>query len=113
MDVRYLHGGGTYLFEGDRVQPYIAATLGLSSFDPGPSDFDSESYFSFSIGAGLRFLPTERIGVRLEGRLFSSFVDTDSAVFCRTGGDNNVCAIKVDGSLVNQWHAFAGVTFRF
>ena len=113
LDVRYLHAGGTYIFTGERVQPFVAATAGLSRFDPSPADFDSENYFSFSIGAGLRFLPTKRLGIRLEGRLFSTLVDSDSEVFCRTGGSENICAIKVNGSLVNQWHAFAGVSFRF
>jgi hypothetical protein len=27
LDVEYLHVGGTYLFDGDRVRPFIAATL--------------------------------------------------------------------------------------
>jgi hypothetical protein len=87
VDVHYLHGGGTYVLDGDRV--------------------------SFSLGAGLRFLPGKRIGLRLEGRWFGTFVDSDSEVFCQTGGSTNVCAVKVEGSLINQWHGFVGVTFRF
>jgi len=113
VDVHYLHAGGTYLFEDRGLQPYIAGGLGLSRFDPVGAEFDAESYFSMSLGVGLRFLPSQRFGVRLEGRVFSSLVDSDSTIFCRTGSDNNVCAIKVAGSLVTQWHAFAGVTFRF
>lgn len=113
VDLHYLHGGGTYVLEGDWVQPYVAGSLGLSRFDPSPSDFDSENYFSFSLGAGLRFLPSKRVGVRLEGRWFLTFVESDSEIFCRTGGATNVCAIRVEGSTVSQWHAFAGVTFRF
>ncbi len=113
LDVDYLHGGGTYVLDGEQVQPYVAATIGASRFDPNPSEFDAETYFSFSIGAGLRFRPGKRLGIRLEGRLFATFVDSDSEVFCRTGGASNICAIKVDGSLVSQWHAFTGVTFRF
>ena len=34
VDVRYLHAGGTYVLEGERVQPFVAATIGLSRFDP-------------------------------------------------------------------------------
>jgi opacity protein-like surface antigen len=113
VDVHYLHGGGTYIFSDHGVQPYIAATIGLSRFDPFPSEFSSENHFSFSIGAGLRFFPDQRVGIRLEGRLFSTLVDSQSEVFCRTGGLNNFCALQVDGSLINQWHALLGATFRF
>jgi hypothetical protein len=113
VDVHYLHGGGTYLLDGDRVQPYVAGSLGLSRLDPGSPGLDAENYFSFSLGVGLRLLPSERIGLRLEGRWFGTFVDSDSAIFCESGGSTNVCAIKVQGSLINQWHGFLGVTFRF
>ena len=113
IDVHYLHGGGTYILDDSPFQPYVAGTLGLTHFSPSSSGFDSESFFSFSLGAGLRFLPNERIGVRLEARWFATFIDSDTEVFCRTGGTNNVCAIRGAASLVNQWYALAGVTFRF
>ncbi len=113
VDVHYLHAGGTYLLDGDRVQPYVAGSLGLSRLDPGPGGLDAENYFSLSLGVGLRLRPRERIGLRLEGRWFGTFVDSDSAVFCQSGGSTNVCGVKVQGSLINQWHGFMGVTFRF
>ena len=112
VDVHYLHGGGTYILEGGQVQRFVSGTLGLTRFDPS-GDFDAENFFSFSLGAGLRFLPSERVGVRLEVRWLATFVDSDTDVFCSTGGATNVCALQGAGSLVNQWHLFAGATFRF
>ena len=82
VDVHYLHGGGTYLLDGDRVQPYVAGSLGLSRLDPGPAGLDTENYFSFSLGVGLRLLPSERVGLRLEGRWFGMLIQPIDATHC-------------------------------
>ena len=113
VDVHYLQLGGTYLFDGEIVQPYVAMTAGAPYFDPVPAAIDSETYLSFSIGAGARIWPDQRFGLRLEGRYFGTFFDRDSDIFCRSNGVDDLCAIRVNGSLVSQWQAFAGLTFRF
>ena len=113
MDVHYLQVGGTYVFEGDLAQAYVALTAGLAYFDPDQSGYDSETWASGSVGFGARIFPYERFGIRVEGRAFGTLADSDSDVFCRTGPDSNVCAIRVDGDIVGQWHLFAGFTWRF
>ncbi len=113
LDVEYFHLGGTYLFDGDTTRPFVVVTLGLSHFDPQLVGLDSESYFSVSIGGGLQLNASKRFGVRLEGRLFTTFVDTDSNIFCSSVGGAGTCLIQVDGSTVTQWEARAGLVFRF
>ena len=113
LDVEYFHLGGTYLFDGDNTRPFVVVTLGLSHFDPQLAGLDSESYFSVSIGGGLQLNASKRFGVRLEGRLFTTFVDTDSNIFCSSVGGAGTCLIQVDGSTVTQWEARAGLVFRF
>ncbi len=113
LDVEYFHLGGTYLFDGDNTRPFVVVTLGLSHFDPQLAGLDSESYFSMSIGGGLQLNASKRFGVRLEGRLFTTFVDTDSNIFCSSVGGAGTCLIQVDGSTVTQWEARAGLVFRF
>ncbi len=113
LDVEYFHLGGTYLFDGDTTRPFVVVTLGLSHFDPQLAGLDSESYFSASIGGGLQLNASERIGVRLEGRVFTTFVDNDSDIFCSSVGGAGTCLIQVDGSTVTQWEARAGLVFRF
>lgn len=113
LTVTYLHAGGTYLFEGERARPYIVATLGASRFDPDDAGFDAETYFSFALGGGLKLAPTSRIGLRLEGRLFGSLVDSDEAIFCRAGPEGSRCLIATSGSILWQFEALAGVIFRF
>lgn len=113
MDVEYLQIGGAYLFDGNRVQPFIALTLGLTHFDPQFADFDSENYFSVSFGGGIKLNPTGRIGVRLEGRVYSTFLESDSDIFCRSNFGVGECLIQTSGTTLNQWEARAGMVFRF
>ena len=113
LDVEYLHVGGTVAFAGDSVRPYVVGTIGLSRFDPQASGLDSETFFSFSFGGGAKFFADKRVGLRLEGRFFATLIDSDSEIFCRSGADTNFCAVKVDGDLLLQWQAMAGLVFRF
>ncbi len=77
LDVEYFHFGGAYLFDGDSVRPFIALSIGLSRFDPQIEEFDTENFFSASFGAGVQLFANKRFGVRLAGRVFTNFVDTD------------------------------------
>lgn len=112
LDISYLQVGGTYYFEGEQARPYIVATVGASRFEPDESSYDSETFFAFGIGGGYKVAPTSRFGLRLEGRVFGSLVDSDEAVFCQSGGAASGCLIAVNGNIVWQWEVLAGVTFR-
>jgi len=113
LDVEYYHFGGTYLFDGDTTRPFLALTIGLSQFDPGFSDSNSESFFSASLGGGIQLNATKRLGVRLEARVFTTFVDEDSKIFCVSDGGSGACLIQVDARTLTQWEARAGLVFRF
>lgn len=116
VDVDYFHGGGTYIVQGGNVRPYVVMTLGIARFAPAGSaetDLDDETFFSASLGAGLRIAAGERLAFRLEGRAFTSFVGSDSSLFCVTGGSDNLCLLEADGSTVTQWQASAGLTMKF
>jgi hypothetical protein len=112
LDIDYFQAGGTYLWDGKRAQPFMVATLGAAHLNPSGSG-DSETYFAFSIGGGWRLFPTERFGVRVEGRFYGTVLDSDSDVFCRTGPDNNQCLIESSAEILWQWQMFAGASFRF
>lgn len=113
LDVQYLQVGGTYVADGLRARPFLAATVGATRFDPDPLTFDSENFFSFGLGAGWQFAPTERLGLRLESRLLGTFLRSDSALFCETGPAENLCAISTDSDMYWQLQASLGVVFRF
>ena len=113
LDVEYLQIGGTYLFDGDATRPFIALGVGVSRFDPSLTDASAESYFSASLGAGVQLAANKRFGVRLEARVFTTFVDDDSAFFCSSDGGAGACLVQVDAKTLSQWEARAGLVFRF
>ena len=114
LDIEYYQLGGTYIFDAENwIEPYIAATLGLSRFKPDGDDFDDENFFSWSLGGGFKIYPTDRFGIRLEARSFGSWVDGDTDLFCRSVNGVTRCAISASGDVVWRWHFTAGAIFRF
>jgi hypothetical protein len=112
MDVEYVQFGGTYLFDGDNTRPFIALTLGVTQFAPALPDTGSESFVSASLGGGIQIRARERLGIRLEARLFTTFVDDSSNIFCVSDGGAG-CLVRVDARTLSQWEARAGLVFRF
>jgi hypothetical protein len=112
IDVEYLHFGGTYLFDGERVRPFVAMTIGATRFDPGLSGANARTYFSMSLGAGWKFRLAEHVGLRLEGRGYGTLIDNNSRLFCEIDG-GGACLIIVEGRIITQWEARAGLTIRF
>jgi hypothetical protein len=113
IDIQYLQFGGTYVADGERARPFLAATLGATRFDPGPLTFDSENFFSFGVGAGWYLRASERLNFRLEGRVLGTLLRSDSDLFCETGPDENVCALAADGDFFWQFQTSLGFAFRF
>ena len=113
LDVEYLQIGGTYLFDGDATRPFIALGVGVSRFDPALTGASAESYFSASLGGGVQLAANRRFGVRLEARVFTTFVDDDSAFFCSSDAGAGSCLVQVDAKTLTQWEARAGLVFRF
>ena len=113
IDVEHYHFGGTYLFDGENTRPFIALTLGATRFDPQHVESTAETFFSASLGAGVQLAATRRVGLRLEARAFTTFIDDSSAIFCSSINGSGSCLIRVEGNLLAQWEARAGLVFRF
>jgi hypothetical protein len=113
IDVENYHFGGTYLFDGRNTRPFIALTLGATRFDPKHAESTAETFFSASLGAGVQLAATRRVGLRLEARAFATFIDDNSAIFCSSINGSGSCLIRVEGNLLTQWEARAGLVFRF
>lgn len=103
--------GGTYLGSGKTAIPYIVATLG--GMRVAPKDADNDYLWSFTIGGGYKFFPSKRIGLRLEGRVLSTLVSSDSAWFCGSNNGSGSCVVRTSGNLLLQFQANAGIIFRF
>jgi hypothetical protein len=113
LDVDYLHFGGAYRFTGVSVRPFVTATAGAAHISPRLPGFGAETFLSGSIGGGVQLRADKPVGVRLEGRLFATFLGHDTDIFCHTGSGTDVCAIAVASSPLLQWEVGAGIVFRF
>ena len=115
VELYTLQLGGTYLWEGDAVRPYLVMTLGGTHIKSNPDNGngDSDTFFSGSFGVGFKMQPTKRLGLRLEARAHGVLMRDSTKLFCQTGPDANVCAVEIDGSMLGQLETFAGIVFRF
>lgn len=112
IDVDVLHFGGTYLFDGARIRPFVALTVGATRFEPRLPGFDARTYASMSLGVGWKFRVAERFGLRLEARGFGTLIDSNSRLFCVSDG-GAACLIVAEGRVLAQWEARAGFSIRF
>ena len=115
VELYTLQLGGTYLWEGNAVQPYLVMTIGGTHIKSNPDNGngDDDTFFSGSIGVGFKMQPTKRLGLRLEARAHGVLIRDSTKLFCQTGPDNNVCVVELEGDFLGQLETFAGIVFRF
>ncbi|UCF20673.1 MAG: hypothetical protein JSU87_04485 [Gemmatimonadota bacterium] len=112
MTVEFIHGGGLVEIDrGHRAKPFVSATLGATHFNPEQSVIDGvrvddEWRFSFTLGAGVKIFPSQRLGIRLQGHFMSTFLDTGGSIFCGGGG----CSFGLFGYGIYQGSVSGGVT---
>jgi hypothetical protein len=110
LDIHYLQIGGTYLFPGERVRPFVSGGLGLTYFSPDGPGVDSEIYFSLSLGGGAKIPISKRVGLRFEVRGFLTILPDDTEIFCVSSG-GAACAVRVNGDVFGQVLLLAGISF--
>ena len=107
ISVAHWQGGGLQEFGDTRVRPFVTGTFGLTRYAaPG----DSEIRFTLGAGTGVKLLPSRHVGVRLDGRVFATFVDADASLGVCTPGP---CFVRFHADIVWQADFTAGVVVRF
>jgi hypothetical protein len=106
--------GGQYLFNPTAtVRPFFSGTLGFTYYGVGEQLDDdaprvsSDTFFSMVFGGGVKVFPSQRIGIRLAGHLYSTILSSGSGFWCGTGG----CGVGLSGWGVWQGDVQAGLTF--
>ncbi len=109
IDVRYLHLGGTYFFEGpvDRG-PYAVGGLGATFFSPSLNGLRSETRASLNAGFGYLWPLGSALAVRAELRAFVTLLNSSSGLFCSGG-----CVVTLSGDTFTQGLATVGFSARF
>jgi opacity protein-like surface antigen len=110
LDIHYLHLGGTYMFSGEKVRPYIAGGLGGTHFVPDGNGMSSKTYFSISLGGGAKIPISGRFALRLEGRGILTILPDSTSIFCVSSGGAS-CRVNVQGDVFGQFLLMAGLTF--
>lgn len=106
VSVGYAQIGGLQELSGGRVRPFLTGVLGLTRY---ASDADSEVRFTVGAGGGVKLFPVSRIGVRLDGRLYTTFVDGDLGFLACTTG---TCVTTLHVDFAWQAEFSAGIVFR-
>ena len=107
ISVDHWQGGGLQEFGRWRVRPFLTGSVGLTRFAAAD---DSEIRFTVGAGGGVKVFPSPHLGVRLDGRVFATFVDADARVAaCSPRG----CFVSFDADVLWQADFTAGVVFRF
>jgi len=102
-------GGGLQEFGSDRVRPFLTGMLGLTRYAGAG---DSEIRFTLSAGGGVKLFPTRHIGVRLDGRVYTTFVEADVGLFA-CSSFSGTCLVGFRTDVVWQAEGTAGVVFKF
>lgn len=116
VDVRidHLQVGGTAFFPQDTFfVPYLSLTLGAAFLQPQQGPYDSETKFSASLGAGLRFPVNERFSVSLGLRGYLTVLEADTGLFCISDADGASCLVESSGDTFFQTEAQLGLNLRF
>lgn len=83
MTITQLHGDVVYQLGSPnaRLRPFVFAGLGATFFSA--DDLESETKFSFGVGAGIKYFRWDAIGVRAHFRYKPTMLkDEDAADFC-------------------------------
>jgi hypothetical protein len=106
--IDYWHVGGNLLF-GDSLDDgrgFLAFSIGGTH--SSPENFSSETQFSFGFGGGAKFYLSDTFGVRLQGKLLSTYINSSTSWWCSFG-----CWTVNTGNYLLQAEIDAGLIVRF
>jgi hypothetical protein len=109
VNVEYFHIGGTYGQATGKVKPFVVGTFGVTHMTPKGDGLSAETKFSLSLGGGVKLYLTEHVGLRFDARWFGTFFNGSGSVFCSGGA----CLVNVQGDVLSQYTANAGVVLAF
>jgi opacity protein-like surface antigen len=120
MSINSYHGYFAYNF-GDpdaKLRPYILGGIGATNYGSvnytdaagKPGSTSGETQFSTTWGAGVKFYPSPRLGLRFGMRWTPTYIKSDpTGWWCGYWG----CYVVGDAQYANQFDFSGGVTIRF
>jgi hypothetical protein len=109
LDLDYYHVGLLYEWTPGHVRPFIAGSIGATHFAPKAVGLDDLTRPSLSFGGGAKVMFNETVGLRLEGRLVTTWVEENDDEFC----NRRVCYDFDEDVYFYQGEARAGLVVAF
>lgn len=109
LGVTYAHLGGNVPISEGPIPFFVTGGLGLTHFDPQNKQLSNETRFSVNIGLATKIELSERVSLRLDSRLYGTFFNSDSAIFC----EMETCEIYMSSNIWLQSEVSAGISYRF
>jgi hypothetical protein len=107
IDVDHWLAGGLREFRAGQARPFLTGMLGLTRY---ATESDSEIRFTMSAGGGVKLLPWRHVGLRLETRVFATFVDAKGTLLACAPG---VCFLGLNTDVVWQAEFTAGILLKW
>ncbi|WP_420580323.1 hypothetical protein [Reichenbachiella sp.] len=75
----------------EQFVPYGALSLGISAYKPGDlvpggHSLDNATRFSMGAGLGLKYFVTDKIGLKIQAKMFMPMLFSGVGIMCGTGG---------------------------
>jgi hypothetical protein len=104
--VDHWQAGGLQEYGTPAVRPFLTGTLGLTRY---ALEADNEVRFTVGAGGGVKLYPTRHAGVRLDARVFSTFLDAFvTSGICGSRG----CALALHLNVAWQLELTAAVVVK-
>ncbi len=111
LNINYYQIGGVREFpKGGAVVPFGEFTLGAVQFTPSDVNIAETWRFSVALGGGAKFWLSDRIGIRLQGRLLMPLYFQGVSLYAGTGGSGMGVGAGVP---ILQGDFLAGLIFAF
>jgi len=107
LEVDYLQLGGGYQPRRRGARPYVTVAVGVTRQHAYPGSTSQSVVPSGSIGGGVKLPMGRRALLRLEGRAWGTFTETEVSVACGAG-----CRVDLRGTGWGQLGLNAGLSFK-
>lgn len=113
LRVDYYHLGLIQEVDADALQPFAGVSAGITRFSPETGDAESGTRFSIGAVLGGKYFFSRNVGLRVDGRVFLTFVDDAAGIFCGEGPIEGECSFTYGGNSLWQGEATAGLVIAF
>jgi opacity protein-like surface antigen len=110
LTIDYWQAGGLKQWnEDEALRPFVVGSIGAAHFSPDQGDLSSATRFAFALGGGVKILPSDHVGIRLQGKLYGTYASGGGGVICGGGG----CSFGFGGNVMWQAEFSAGLILAF